>query len=309
MIASAIKAAMPESAFKAFNERSQLLESSCRELQHKVASLTDKLTESETARHSQLIEKEALGERLAQTLEALPGAVLVFDSTGSISECNEQAATLLNQPLLGRSWPEIVKREFILADKTDDELQLRDGRVLKLQRRRIGRSMREILLLTDVSASRLQTEMLARHRRLCAIGEMTARLAHQIRTPLASALLYASQLSSGHDPDTSPGSKLLARLRELDRTVNDMLHFASGSQQDDEGIDVELLLAEVAETGALQLGSRSRISVNIADSHLRIAGNRGALKGALCNLLDNALIACGESGRIELGAWRDADRI
>ncbi|MEQ8205449.1 MAG: histidine kinase dimerization/phospho-acceptor domain-containing protein, partial [Woeseia sp.] len=309
MIASATNAATLESAFNAFNEQSALLESSYRELQQQVASLTARLDESQSARHRELLAKERLGEQLANTLEALPGAVVVLDSRGVISECNALAATLLNQPLLGRPWSEIAKREFAPVDNADGELQLHDGRVLSLHRRRLGRDLGEILLLTDVSETRRMTEMLARQQRLSAIGEMTARLAHQIRTPLASALLYASQMSPGDSSAASPGGKVVARLRELDRMVDDMLQFASGSNQDDEGIDVALLLADVAETGSLPMDAASRVAVNVADSNLRIAGNRGALKGALLNLLDNALIACGDEGRVDLGAWRDADCI
>lgn len=309
VIASAINAATLESAFNAFNEQSVLLEKSYRELQGKVLSLTEKLNESQTARHRELLEKESLSERLAQTLEALPGAIVVLDNDGTIRECNAQAATLLNQPLLGRPWSEIAKREFMPVGNADGELQLNDGRVLSLQRRRLGPGQGEILLLTDVSESRRMTDMLARHQRLSAIGEMTARLAHQIRTPLASALLYASQMTPGDGSAASPGGKVVARLRELDRMVNDMLQFAGGSQHDDESIDVAELLADVAETGAVQLAGRTKISVNVDDSQLRIAGNRGALKGALCNLLENALTACGTGGSVELGAWRDANSI
>ncbi|ANO51043.1 sensor histidine kinase [Woeseia oceani] len=309
MIASVTNAATLESAFNAFNEQSALLESSYRELQQQVASLTARLDEAQSARHRELLAKERLSEQLANTLEALPGAVVVLDCHGVISECNAEAARLLNQPLLDRPWSEVAKREFAPVDNADGELQLHDGRVLSLQRRRLGRDLGEILLLTDVSETRRMTEMLARQQRLSAIGEMTARLAHQIRTPLASALLYASQMSPGDCSDASPGGKVVARLRELDRMVADMLQFASGSNQDDEGIDVALLLADVAETGSLPMEAASRVAVNIADSNLRIAGNRGALKGALLNLLDNALIASGDEGRVDLGAWRDADRI
>ncbi len=309
MIASEMNAASLESAFNAFNEQSALLEHSYRELQQEVASLTQQLDASQSARHRELLEKERLGEQLASTLEALPGAIIILDSNGAISEANGKATELLNQPLLGRPWAEIVKREFTPVDNADGELQLNDGRILSLQRRRLGEERREILLLTDVTESRRMADMLAHHQRLSAIGEMTARLAHQIRTPLASALLYAEQISPGDKSPKTPAKRIIDRLRELDRMVIDMLQFAGGARHDDEGINVERLLADVAETGAAQLLGDARIAVHIADSDLRVAGNRGALKGALLNLLDNALQACTNDGHVELSAVRDGDRV
>ena len=46
---------------------------------------------------------------------------------------------------------------------------------------------------------RLQQEA-SREQRLSSMGEMTARLAHQVRTPLSTALLYASQLKQAGLP-------------------------------------------------------------------------------------------------------------
>ncbi len=306
---SATHAATLESAFHAFNERSQLLESSYRELQQQVAQLTAQLQASQSARHRELLEKERLSEQLSRTLDALPGAVVMLDTFGTIIERNDNAAALLNQPLLGRPWAEIVKREFTPAGNADGELQLNDGRIISLQRRSLMAGQGEILLLTDVTESRRLGELLARHQRLSAIGEMTARLAHQVRTPLASALLYASQLPAAGSVQESLGTRIVARLRELDRMIDDMLQFAGGARHDDEDILVAALLHDVADTGRARCATDVRIVVSIADNTLRIAGNRGALKGALLNLLDNAAAACRRDGIVELGAVREADKL
>ncbi|MGB5245064.1 MAG: ATP-binding protein [Woeseia sp.] len=309
MTTSPTNRATLESAFHAFNEQSAQLASSYRDLQEKVRRLTAELQASQSARHRELLEKERLGEQLARTLDALPGAVVVLDANGIISERNDNAAALLNQPLLGRPWSEIVKREFTPADNADGELQLNDGRIISMQRRRLAAEQGEILLLTDVTDSRRMAELLARHQRLSAIGEMTARLAHQIRTPLASALLYASQLAPGTAAGDTAAGRIAERLRELDRMVNDMLQFAGGARHADEDISVAKLLREVADTGRARCPDEIHIVVSVADASLRVAGNRDALKGALLNLLDNAAAACRRNGIVELGAMRDGKRL
>lgn len=298
MIASAPDTQTLETAFHAFNERSRVLETSYRELQSQVVRLTADLKDAQSARHRELLDKEQLGEQLARTLDALPGAVVVLDACGTITERNSNATRLLDQPLLGRPWSEIVQREFTPAANADGELQLKDGRIISLQRERLGKRG-EILLLTDVTESRRMAELLARHQRLSAIGEMSARIAHQIRTPLAAALLYASQLASAAPV---AAEQILSCLRELDRTVNDMLHFAGGVRFDDQQIDVAKLLQDVAETGRARFGDDVSISVSVQDAGMCVSGNRDALKGALLNLLENATAACSAGGHVELGA-------
>jgi len=58
------------------------------------------------------------------------------------------------------------------------------------------------------------------------MGEMAASLAHQLRTPLATALLYSSNLAS---PDLAEGArtrfaeKASEQLRRLERLIQDVL--------------------------------------------------------------------------------------
>lgn len=64
---------------------------------------------------------------------------------------------------------------------------------------------------------------------------MVATLAHQVRTPLTAALLYASNLGSLKLTDRSRRrfqTKLVDRLNELEHQVNDMLLMAKGRPQD-----------------------------------------------------------------------------
>ena len=55
---------------------------------------------------------------------------------------------------------------------------------------------------------------------------MMAALAHQIRTPLASALLHATNLQSFPHETERLAPQLVERLRSLDELVNGMLSFA-----------------------------------------------------------------------------------
>ncbi len=317
MAASAMDAQQLHSAFELFNRQSDLLEQSYRELTDKVERLTDELNEARSARLIELVEKERLSQRLALLLETLPGAIVVIDGNGVIQQQNSEAVRLLNEPLNGCSWANIVRREVRKGGSKDGNIQLRDGRWLSLSRRPLKDEPGEILLLADVTDSRRMTELRQRQERLTAIGEMTAEFAHQVRTPLASAMLYAAQIDRTSEAQARVADKVVERLNDLGRMVNDMLGFAKGGHRAEEDVDVRDLFLDIRATLRPQLGERTTLellidgtSVDRGDANaFVIAANSDALKGALINLIMNSSQAADGHAHIQLGAWRDDDWI
>jgi two-component system sensor histidine kinase FlrB len=98
---------------------------------------------------------------------------------------------LLGEPLRGQLWINVVKRCF--APQHDDgyEVSLRDGRRVSVSTCPLGDHPGQVLLLTDVTETRSLQERLSQQKRLAALGEMAASLAHQIRTPYRQ-LFWAS---------------------------------------------------------------------------------------------------------------------
>ena len=132
------------------------------------------------------------------------------------------------------------------------------------------------------------SELRQRNERLTAIGEMTAEFAHQVRTPLASAMLYAGQLDRSTQANERIAEKITAGLHDLKRMVNDMLGFAAGARSSQEQLKVLELLNDVRHSVHGQLGEGTELRVSVTDKDLTVAANRDALKGALLNLVTNA---------------------
>jgi two-component system sensor histidine kinase FlrB len=135
--------------------------------------------------------------------------------------------------LAGQPWLDVLRSVLATPSAADGDWSTRDGRRVALAASVLPEQAGTIILLTDVTETRALQELAARNRRLSAIGKMAASLAHQIRTPLAGALLYLSQCRSRRDERER--SKLLEkgieRLRHLDLLVQDMLVFARGNGQ------------------------------------------------------------------------------
>jgi two-component system sensor histidine kinase FlrB len=298
-----------QNAFEIFNQQSGLLEESYRDLQETVESLTLQLRREQSARLTELVKKERLGRRLSELLETLPGAILVIDGAGIIRQQNSQASALLNQPLIGLSWASIVRREVQEGGSEDGNIQLCDGRWLSLSRRPLRSEPGEVLLLADVTESRHMAELRQRSERLTAIGEMTAEFAHQVRTPLASAMLYADKLDRSSPANARVADKISDGLQELKRMVNDMLGFAAGARRSQQQVSVAGLLNEVAQTLQGQLGESTALRVSVTDAGLMVAANKDALKGALLNLITNADQAGDGKANILLHGHRFGDAI
>ncbi|MFQ5488410.1 MAG: PAS domain-containing sensor histidine kinase [Gammaproteobacteria bacterium] len=232
---------------------------------------------------------------LTQVLEALPAGVVVLDGQGRVLQCNGTALDYLGSPLLGELWREVIVRAF-RSFGDGDAVPLHDGRLLNVATNPLGEGPGQVLLLRDVTESCAIQEMFNRHQRLASMGEMAASLAHQIRTPLASCLLYLSHLGRA-EVATEERRRCVAKMRScldhLERMVSDMLVFAKGEQLGEEEFplagllqDAQRMTAPLLEAGSCELVIRDES----AGRHVR--GNRDALLGALQNVITNAIHAC-----------------
>ena len=124
------------------------------------------------------------------------------------------------------------------------------------------------------------------------MGEMAASLAHQIRTPLATALLYISHLNRPELSDEErlkTHDKVISRLRYLDRMVNDMLQFAKSGSFEMESIQINQLIDNLVQSIEPQLSSyQATLNIKNIGTDLQAKGNHDALLGALINIVINA---------------------
>ncbi len=301
-----------EKVFETFNRVSEELDTSYRVLQVRVGTLTQELAEARSQRLQELAEKERLANRLALLMSELPGGVLVVDDGGVITQANAAAETFFqqaggetrpvrafdsHQSLLGKAWPLLIAEASrdSSAHENATELLLGNGRRLSVSRQPLSDANEELILLTDTTRLHDLQETVSRDKRLSALGEMAARLAHQIRTPLSSALLYVSHLarpSATAAERERVSAKVVDSLRHMEGLVNSMLTFVRGGPVVFEVIDLhgfaEELLALI-EPLINQAGGRLNAEVALGNGEKVISGDRDELMGAVLNLVNNAI--------------------
>ncbi len=285
-------------AFHVFNKLAAGLSASYQSLETRVAELNRELAETRQENLRQLREKERLANRLLDVLNALPAGVVVIDRQGVVRECNPVAVELLGEPLEGVLWREIITRAFRPEPQNGTELVLNNGRIVNLSTCPLGSEPGQIIQLVDVTETQALQAAVERYKRLSAMGEMTAKLAHQIRTPLSSAILYLSQLAKQNLAESDRrkfAEKTLARLRHLEHVVEDMLAFTRGGERGRHTVALPSFLEacrQAVETSLEASGSILEIINTAGQVSLHI--NRDAMIGVVQNLVDNAIQACGE---------------
>lgn len=274
-------------------------------------SVDNKGVDSANKRLLQTPLQESITEtRLKALLKALPAGVIVLDGKGLVQECNPAAIELLDEPLIGVAWRSVIERAFDHSRVSGQDSVTKKGQIVSISTCPLGEGVPgQIILLQDVTEKRQLQTKYEQQNRLASMGQMAAQLAHQIRTPISAALLYASHLKSpslDEDKRLRFADKILTRIQSLEQLINDMLLFSRNGMENRESISVQQLLNELEQNIVI---AEDKQSVNIVfdnqsgemqsdddvvDNNVYISGNRNLLVSGLINLVNNAVHAVDE---------------
>ncbi|MEE9343521.1 MAG: ATP-binding protein [Gammaproteobacteria bacterium] len=300
-------------AFETFSQESQRLQTSYQSLESRVTSLSNELQATQALRSHELAEKERLADRLVTLLSTLPAGVIVVDDKGLIRELNAAATQLLAGCTVGQRFDQALPGLEYNTINNSCEIVLPDGRIISVSRQALEIENSTILLLADITDRVLLERQTSHQERLTSMGEMAAKLAHQIRTPLSSALLYASNLRNTHLPETQRADfakRIQEGLHSLNVMVNDMLAFSKNEMTSEECISIRYLIEDVEQSLKLQLREAgAEWAVETDQDDYFIAGNHSLLKGALSNLVINAIHATGDGVKIQWDVRNEKDSI
>lgn len=287
------KLAELEAAFELFNQTSTQLTHAYESLQLQVEDLQQKLDLSH-------LEKQKVDERLKQLLNLLPAGVIVLNLDDIVVEMNPVAISILGANAKFKSWNKLVSDVFLTGNdagtyftSAQKAYQLSEAPLTLTEGGDCSSMEGKILIIQDVTDARKLQQHIDRHQRLNSLGDMTASLAHQIRTPLASALLYISQLDSEElddDKRTKFVSKSVNSLRHLENLVKDMLQYAKGGKSFSKPVlIVDLIRLLLQQIEPRVISSNSTFYIISYDLSLEVFGDVDALLTALQNLIMNAI--------------------
>jgi signal transduction histidine kinase len=220
-----------------------------------------------------------------------------------------EVVALLESALDGRERP---GRAELRLRSADDPEPFTLGYTLLPVRDREGTVRGSAMLFRDLTPFERADEQARLAERLRALGEMAAGLAHEIRNPLASLEVLAGLLKR-RVPDRADALELVeeltAEIRSLAAIVDAGLDFVRPVPLHREELDLAALLEESLARARARVPFDGVVERRIAPEARTAAADPERLRGALVNLIANALEAMAEGAspapRLELAAWRE----
>jgi two-component system sensor histidine kinase FlrB len=226
-------------------------------------------------------------------LSSLPTALVIINSHGRIVWLNPPAEAMLGYGLLGLLWLDVLLRAFVPRADDGHEVSLADGRRVHIALATLDSLPGILISLTDITATRDYEKAKEHEKRLVSIGTMTAQLAHQIRTPLASAMLYADHLKNLSDVGDW-AQNWIARLCEchtsIEQQIQDLLLFARGTNIEPTCTNMENWCSQLIQRAQPYVVSHPvlfQVNNQLLSFEGRIHGE--SLIGAVLNLIINAI--------------------
>ena len=291
-----------EEAFAIFYAESQKLEAQQSALQEKINQLSDELQKS--------------NQRLGILVNAIPAGVILLENNIVLLH-NPAVLHFLPTLSAGQSFaipsdwqPSIAPGEYLIGD-TDSPGSKAQKTVQVI---RIDEGIRSFIQIQDITANISLHQETQRENRLTAMGKMAAGIAHQFRTPLATALLYSSHLC---DDDLAPemskefAQRLRKQLLDLEKLSQDMLRFISNRPSKNILTSAQQIIDEAqASIQALFESKEVKLNVqcSIASSAMLLVEPK-SIPNALVAVLENALSVSKSKDSVQLQASVDTKKL
>ncbi len=167
----------------------------------------------------------------------------------------------------------------------------------------------EVRRLHDELASK--NRQLERRKRLAALGEMAAGLAHEIRNPLGGIRLYADLLRrdlQDRNESTEIIEKIIGGVGNLNTLVTDVLAMTHSVKPKVQPSDLTAIVASAIELlGELIAQNGTAVSCQ-CPSELTVACDRDMIHRAMLNVIRNAVEAAAEEGNVMIDISAQKDR-
>jgi two-component system, NtrC family, sensor kinase len=179
-----------------------------------------------------------------------------------------------------------------------------------------------VITWSDITSLAEVQEQLARSRRLAATGQLAAGVAHEINNPLAAITTCAE--ATLRDLREQPEAARLVRERGWDEYLEEIVRQALRCKEITRGlldlsrqkrarrepVELNRLIEQTARLYERQAGGRNvRVESRPDPSVGEVATDEAFVRQVLDNLVNNALDAVGEGGRVEISTAAESGRV
>lgn len=267
-------------------------------------------------------------EQLQTTFDGLPHFLVVVDRQLNIMNVNEsfcRVAGLEKEQILGKNLqdflyifpdtiPEMIRLTIASGEQYTEEFS-RDQNIFKgtafPQRDNAGQIHSALLMVQDITQVRIGEQQLLQNRKMAAIGQLAAGVAHEIRNPLGLIRNYAYLLKTTSDKRNMDKSidVIESSVEKAGEIIDNLLNFSRLSCDKIELTDVGKFVSTIVE---LQIKTQKidRINCRVhCTKELICRISQEPLKHIMTNLISNAIDAMPDGGDLTIRCYAQEDNL
>lgn len=151
----------------------------------------------------------------------------------------------------------------------------------------------------DITEIKKLQKQLIMAQRMAALGEVAARVAHDIRNPLVSIGGFARRLEKHLEGDLKEYAGIIAgEVAGLEKILSEILAYVRGVSLEKRMVSVDSLIEAVTAVMKSELDEKQIILLKSLNAPLEVSMDPGNVREALLNILSNAIHAIGRDGAI-----------
>jgi len=220
-------------------------------------------------------------------LESIPAGVVFINAEGVIDCYNKQAQELLALNEQNRIWSTVLKNNVKQVVNDGHYIVLYSGKSIVFKTQSLPNEKGQLVLLVDETDICQSNQLAMKLQNLDSIEKLSASLAHQLRTPLSTAILYASSIENEVNRE-----KMMKPLLHIKQQIDNVLMVCKGQEKLIEHIHIQDEISKLIEDySQLHAGINVQLCVPQSLQNQTILGHKASLLGALMNIIDNAIQA------------------
>ena len=171
-----------------------------------------------------------------------------------------------------------------------------------------GNIVGTVHLSRDITELRTLRERVAHSERMAALGELAARVAHEIRNPLISIGGFARRLEKKLSDDTSEYAKIIVNeVGRLENILKEILGFVRSSRINKVSVDINEFISNIIDFATPSVSEKQNTIVKeLSAEQLFSSIDPDRIKEALLNIITNATQAT-DHGTITVRTRKEND--
>lgn len=237
-------------AFAAFSDTTSKFQEAYAKLEERIGTLSHELAEKNKILSKKIVQLDTMQKYLNNILENVTDAVIAVNFKGVITTFNRAAQTMTGfaaRDILGKRYDVVFPlqakgKEFVSGVINNSHIQSGKETVIKSVTgdqipvvaytspitNEHSRVVGVVITCYNLSHIKQLESEIERSKRLAALGEMAAGVAHEIRNPLGGIEMFASLLErelQGDERKASLSRNIIQGVRSLNKIITELLTF------------------------------------------------------------------------------------